>query len=84
VTKQTLTEGPWVYTGSVFQEANTYLAETEGTLVGFMHTTAPIIESPRPLVGVYGNSVINPDLNLKPGVSISLILRALPKTTAAK
>jgi hypothetical protein len=39
VTKQTLSEGPWVYTGSVFQSGNIYLAETEGTLVGFMHTT---------------------------------------------
>lgn len=81
VTKQTLTEGPWVYTGSVFvTQGNTYMAETDGTLVGFMHTTAPIIESPRPLVGAFGDSIINPDLKLKPGANVTLIVRALPRT----
>lgn len=83
VTKQTLTEGPWVYTGSVFQEGNVYAAETEGTLVGFMHTTAPIIESPRPMNGNYGDSIINPGLNLKAGTAIQLIVRALPRATSA-
>lgn len=79
VTKQTLSEGPWVYTGSIFRGANQYLAETEGTLVGFMHTTAPIIESPRPNVGAWGDSVINPELNLKAGTPVKLIVRALPR-----
>ena len=83
ITKQTLSEGPWVYTGSVFREGNFYVAETEGTLVGFMHTTAPIIESPRPINGRYGDSIINPELNLKPGMAVQLIVRALPKTAAA-
>lgn len=79
-TKETLTEGPWVYTGSVFLPKNVYMAETDGTLVGFMHTAAPIIENPRPMNGNYGASIINPDLNLKPGTSITLIVRALPRT----
>ena len=83
-TRQTLAEGPWVYTGSVFREGNVYLAETEGTLVGFMHTTAPIIESPRPLSGPYGDNMINPDLNLKPGTTISLVVRAMPRTATKK
>lgn len=82
VTKQTLAEGPWVYTGSVFREGNVYAAENEGTLVGFMHTTAPIIESPRPNVGAYGESIINPELNLKAGTTIQLIVRALPRAQA--
>lgn len=83
VTKATLTQGPWVYVGSVFQaEGNRYLAETEGTIVGFMHTPAPIIESPRPLVGNYGDSIINPELKLKAGTSIQLIVRALPRAAA--
>jgi len=79
VTKQTLSEGPWVYTGSVFQSGNIYLAETEGTLVGFMHTTAPIIESPRPNVGAWGDSTINPELGLKPSTPVKVIVRALPR-----
>lgn len=83
MTKQTLTEGPWVYTGSVFREGNVYMAETEGTLVGFMHTTAPVIESPRPMNGNYGDSIINPDLNLKAGTTVQLIVRALPRAAAA-
>lgn len=85
LTKQTLPEGPWVYTGSVFHKENTYQAEIEGVLIGFMHNTAPIIESPRPLsgAGAYGDSAINPDLNWKPGTKVTLIARALPRTTPA-
>ena len=80
-TGQTLAEGPWVYTGSAFQQGNRYMAEVEGTLVGFMHTPAPIIESPRPINGAYGDSIINPSLNLKPGTVVQLIVRALPRQT---
>jgi hypothetical protein len=83
-TKETLTEGPWVYTGSVFREGNFYMAETEGTLIGFMHTTAPIIESPRPLSSRYGEAIVNPGLNLKPGTPVSLLVRALPRTGPRK
>lgn len=81
VTKQTLPEGPWVYTGSRFVQGNQYQAETEGTLVGFMHTVAPIIENPRPLNGKWGDTGINPALNLKPGMQVRLIVRALPSTS---
>lgn len=84
VTKQALSEGPWVYTGSVFYPDNTYQAEIEGVLIGFMHNRAPIIESPRSLVGNYGDSIINPELNWKPGTKISIIVRALPRTTVTK
>jgi hypothetical protein len=79
VTKQTLPEGPWVYTGSRFGQGNQYQAETEGTLVGFMHTVGPIIESPRPMIGNWGDTGINPALNLKPGTMVHLIVRALPR-----
>ena len=80
-TKQTLPEGPWVYTGSVFSAENkTYLAEQEGTLVGFLHNTAPIIESPRPLAGNFGDSIVNPELNLRGGTIVTLIVKALPRT----
>lgn len=80
VTKETLPEGPWVYTGSVFQPENRYAAEVEGTLIGFMHTVAPIIENPRPISGAWGDTAIHPDLNLKPGTQMKLIVRALPRT----
>jgi hypothetical protein len=79
VTKETLSEGPWVYTGSVFLPENRYAAEVEGTLVGFMHTTAPIIENPRLMAGAWGDSALNPELKLKPGTPVKLIVRALPK-----
>lgn len=79
VTKQTLPEGPWVYVGSHFGQGNRYQAETEGTLVGFMHTVAPIIENPRPVAGSWGDTGINPELNLKPGTQVKLIVRAMPR-----
>ncbi|MGE0593059.1 MAG: YdjY domain-containing protein [Vicinamibacterales bacterium] len=81
VTKQTLPEGPWVYTGSVFSAANgAYLADTEGSLIGFVHSPAPVIDSPRPLSpGVYGSSRINPALGLSPGTKVQVIVRALPR-----
>jgi hypothetical protein len=77
-TKQTLAEGPWVYTGSVFSnENNAYLADIDGTLIGFVHTPSPIIESPRPIGrNEYGNNVINPALNLKAGTMVTVIVRA--------
>ncbi|OFW31525.1 MAG: hypothetical protein A3H97_03325 [Acidobacteria bacterium RIFCSPLOWO2_02_FULL_65_29] len=79
--KQTLSEGPWVYTGSTFSvQNNAYLADLEGSLIGFIHSNAPVIESPRPLaVGTYGSNRVNPDLNLKAGTSVLLIVRALPR-----
>ena len=83
VTKATLTEGPWVYTGSAFlPQGNRYMAETDGTVIGFMHTPSPIIENPRPLAGEYGDHMINPELNLKAGAMVQLVLRALPRASA--
>jgi hypothetical protein len=83
VTKTTLTEGPWVYTGSAFlPQGNRYMAETDGTVIGFMHTPSPIVENPRPLVGEYGDHMINPELKLKAGATVQLVLRALPRTAA--
>jgi hypothetical protein len=83
VTKQTLAEGPWVYTGSVFRQvnqANQYLAEVEGVLVGFMHTPASIVDSAQRITGEWGDSGINPELNLRPATQVKLIVRALPRS----
>ena len=77
-TKQTITEGPWVYTGSVFSEAdNVFFAEIDGTIIGFMHTPSPLIENPRPILGAYGAAILNPTLNLKAGTAITLTVRAI-------
>ena len=80
--KQTLSHGPWVYTGSVFVEHNNaYMADLEGSLIGFIHSMAPIIESPRPFKGgdYYGHQ-INPKLNLKAGTEVTLTVRAISST----
>jgi hypothetical protein len=81
--KQTLTEGPWVYTGSAFtSDSNSYfMAELDGTLIGFVHSPSPLIDSPRLLVeGEYGENRLNPSLNLKPGTSVMLTVRALARS----
>jgi hypothetical protein len=81
VTKTTLSEGPWVYTGSVFiPENNAFLADLNGALIGFVHRGAPVIDSPRSLTqGPYESNRLNPALNLKPGTSVTLIVKALPR-----
>jgi hypothetical protein len=45
-----------------------------------MHTPSPLIENPRPIVGAYGASIINPSLKLKPGTPVTLTVRALPRS----
>jgi hypothetical protein len=78
---QTLLPDSWVYTGSQFMEHNNaYLADLEGTLIGFVHTPAPVIEHSGPIVGTYGANQLNKKLNLKPGTPITIRIRALPKT----
>jgi hypothetical protein len=81
-TKQTLSEGPWVYTGSMFSaENNAYLADLEGSLIGFVHSPAPVIESPRPMLpGAYGATRFNPNLKLEPGTQVVLTVRTLARS----
>jgi hypothetical protein len=79
-TKQSLSEGPWVYTGSWFVEhTNAYMADIDGALIGFIHSTSPIIESPRPFTPDYSAHQVNPKLNLKPGTEVVLTVRALSR-----
>lgn len=81
MSKTTLSMGPWAYTGSVFVDgAKAYLADIEGSLIGFAHSPAVIIDSPRPLqAGGYGSDVLNPSLKLKPGTAVVLTVKALPR-----
>jgi hypothetical protein len=77
-TGQTLPPGAWVYTGSFFLPDGRYLAETDGVLIGFVHSPAPIIESPLgPGVGRYGAIILNPNLNLTAGTTVTLTVKAL-------
>lgn len=77
-TKRTLPEGPWVYTGSLFiAKSRAYLADIDGTLIGFVHTPSPIIENPTLMRGPYGANRLNPALNLKGGTAVRVIVKAL-------
>lgn len=78
-TKRTLAADSWVYTGSTFvAHDNAYMADIEGTLIGFVHTPAPVIEHAGILAGNYGANRLNPALKLKPGTVVTLTVRALP------
>ncbi len=77
-TKQTLTEGPWVYTGSTFvPDTTAYQADVDGVLIGFAHTPAAVIDRPLPVPEPYDGNRLNAALNLKPGTAVVLTVRAL-------
>jgi hypothetical protein len=78
-TKVTLAEGPWVYTGSTFMQAtNGYMADVDGTLIGFVHTSSPVIESPRSVdPDSYPLHRLNPALGLQPGTAVVVTVHAL-------
>lgn len=78
-TNTTMEEGPWVYTGSSFApNGGPYLAESDGVLIGFVHSPAPIIENPRRgAVDAYGSVVFNDRLGLKPETPVTLVVRAI-------
>jgi hypothetical protein len=83
-TKTTMPAGPWTYTGSTFVDMGngqkTFLSESDGVLIGFVHSPAPLIENPRDgAVNAYGSLVLNPNLGLKAAMPIKLIVRALPR-----
>lgn len=76
---RTIAEGPWVYTGSLFNRGR-LLAEDDGVLIGFVHSPAPLIEYPRPVpASNYGELVLNPKLGLGPGSPVTLVVRALDR-----
>lgn len=80
VTRVTMAEGPWVYTGSRMADGR-LLAEADGALIGFVHSPAPLIENPGPIPAkAYGELVLNPKLELRPGKPVTLIVRVLDRT----
>ena len=65
----------WVYTGSVLLENGVYLAEEDGTLVGFVHDPASIIEHRTGLgIGTYGAAQYDPAKLPPPGSVITFIV----------
>lgn len=65
----------WVYTGSVLMENGAYLAEEVGTLIGFVHDPASIIEHRTGLgIGAYGAAQFDPAKLPPPGSVITLVV----------
>jgi hypothetical protein len=76
-TKTTMSEGPWVYTGSTFMNGQ-FLAEMDGVLIGFVHSPSPVIENPRSgAVDAYGAIILNPKLGIPGGTNVTLVVRAI-------
>ena len=76
-TKTTMSEGPWVYTGSTLVDGR-YMADIDGVLIGFVHSPAPVIENPRAgAVGAYGSIVMNPRLGLIGGTKVVVTVKAV-------
>lgn len=83
-TNQEAPESGWVYTGSMFLENGRYLPDTDGVLIGFVQNRAAIIERTETLgVGRYGSIVLNPNLGLQPGTTVTLTAKAIGSPSGA-
>lgn len=70
--------GTWVYTGSSFLPDGRFLAQQDGTLVGFVHDPASIIEYAAGAgLNRYGSIIVNPTAGLAPGTSVVMTLKAV-------
>ncbi len=77
-TNQEVPEDSWIYTGSSFLPGGRYWAESDGVLIGFIHSGAAVIDRPVTIgVGRYGSIVLNPNLGLQPGMAVTLTVKAL-------
>jgi hypothetical protein len=82
--KQSIAEGTWVYTGSAFLPDGRYLAHIDGTLIGFVHDPASIIEFAAGAgLNRWGRIVLNPAIGLAPGTAVTLTVRAANRQAAA-
>jgi hypothetical protein len=78
MTDQTIPKGTWVYTGSTFLQDGRYLAHVDGTLIGFVHSPAPVIEHVSGAgVGHYGAVVLNPNIGLAFDTPVTLRVKSL-------
>jgi hypothetical protein len=71
---KTLARDEWVYTGSVIAPGGAYLAHVDGTVIGFVHDPASIIEHRTGVPGNYGVPTANPQLVPARGTVITLIV----------
>jgi hypothetical protein len=63
----------WVYTGSVVLPGGVYLAHVDGTVIGFVHDPASIIEHRSGLVGHYRE--VSVDANVVPPAGTAITMR---------
>ena len=83
--KQTVAEGTWVYTGSSFLPDGRYLAQIDGTLIGFVHNPSTIIEYAAGAgLNRWGSIVLNPTLGLAPGTAVTMTVKAVRPPAAAR
>jgi hypothetical protein len=76
--KRTPEGGSWVYTGSTFLPDGRYLAQLDGSLVGFVHDPASIIEYAAGAgLNRYGSIIFNPNVGLIAGTNVTMIVRAV-------
>lgn len=74
-------ETRWIYTGSVMYPSDppTYLADSSGSLIGFVHDPMTVIEHQLGLgIGAYGSILGNTDILPPVGTRMTLIVAALP------
>jgi hypothetical protein len=74
----------WVYSGSTMVDGR-YLADVNGTLIGFMHGRDPVIERFDTVgVGRYGEIIVNPALGLTPGTGVVVVIKASPQAAVKR
>ncbi len=80
--KTALSNGSWVYTGSTFLPDGRYHAQIDGSLIGFVHDPASVIEYAAGAgLSRYGSIILNPNLGLPSGTAILLKVKALRPTS---
>jgi hypothetical protein len=73
VDQRTLERGEWVYIGAIFLPDGSWSAGREGSLVGFVHDPAAIIEHRTGLIGRFGDA--GPNTAVAPPVGTHVTLR---------
>jgi hypothetical protein len=75
-----LAPSSWVYTGSTFTPSGDYLAHLDGTLIGFVHDPASVIEHRTGFIGSFGS--IEVDKASAPAVDTQITLIVERKATS--
>jgi hypothetical protein len=84
-TKQSMPSDGWVYTGSSFLFDGRFWAEADGTLIGFVHSPAPLIEQVgRGAVNRFGAIVLNTEIGIAPNMPVTLTVRSLAPAPPAR